>query len=54
MLRLALVFLIVSVVAGVLSYGGAAGAAVGLITMIFWIGIVLFVISVAAHIVRRA
>ena len=54
MLRLALIFFLVSLVAGLLSYGGIAQVAVGLITLIFWIGLVFFILSVTAHIVRRA
>jgi uncharacterized membrane protein YtjA (UPF0391 family) len=48
----ALTFLIVALVAAVLGFGGIAGAAVSIAKIIFFVAIVLFAISVVAHLVR--
>jgi uncharacterized membrane protein YtjA (UPF0391 family) len=44
MLRLALIFLVVGLIAGALGFTGVAGAAVGIAQVIFWIGVALFLI----------
>ena len=48
----ALTFLIVALVAAILGFGGIAGAAVSIAKVIFFVAIVLFAISVVAHLVR--
>jgi uncharacterized membrane protein YtjA (UPF0391 family) len=48
----ALGFLIVALVAAILGFGGIAGAAVSIAKIIFFVAIVLFAISVVAHLVR--
>jgi uncharacterized membrane protein YtjA (UPF0391 family) len=48
----ALTFLIVALVAAVLGFGGIAGAAVSIAKIIFFIAIVLFAVSIIAHLVR--
>lgn len=48
----ALTFLVVALVAAVLGFGGIAGAAVSIAKIIFFIAIVLFAISIIAHLVR--
>ncbi len=48
----AITFLIVALVAAVLGFGGIAGAAVSIAKIIFFVAIVLFAISVVAHLVR--
>ncbi|MGD9670106.1 MAG: DUF1328 domain-containing protein [Hyphomicrobiaceae bacterium] len=45
MLSWAIFFLIVALVAGVLGFGGIASASAGFATTIFYIAIVLFVVS---------
>ncbi|MGQ4275221.1 DUF1328 domain-containing protein [Terrihabitans sp. B22-R8] len=45
MLYWALVFLIVALVAAVLGFGGIAGTAIGIAKIIFFVAIVLFLIS---------
>jgi uncharacterized membrane protein YtjA (UPF0391 family) len=48
----ALTFLVVAIIAAVLGFGGIAGAAVSIAKIIFFIAIVLFAISIVAHLVR--
>lgn len=44
MMKWALVFLVVGLIAGALGFTGVAGAAIGIAKVIFFIGIALFVI----------
>ncbi|MBX9989458.1 DUF1328 domain-containing protein [Phreatobacter oligotrophus] len=50
----AVVFLIVAVVAAFLGFGGVAGTAMSGAQLLFWVAIVLFVVSVVAGLIRRA
>ncbi len=50
----AIIFLIVAIVAAVFGFGGVAGTAVGAAQLLFWVAIVLAVISFIASLVRRA
>ncbi|MBX3054756.1 MAG: DUF1328 domain-containing protein [Caldilineaceae bacterium] len=43
MLRWAVIFLVVALVAAVLGFGGIAGAAAGIAKLLFWVFVVLFV-----------
>ena len=45
MLGLAVTLLIVALIAGILGFGGIAGAAVGMAKLVFFIAIVLFLVS---------
>lgn len=45
MLNWAIMFLVVALVAAVLGFGGIAGVAVGLAKIVFFVAIVLFLIS---------
>ncbi|MET0409386.1 MAG: DUF1328 domain-containing protein [Hyphomicrobium sp.] len=54
LLHYAIVFLIVALVAAALGFGGVAGTAMEGARLIFWVAIVLFVVSVIASFVRRA
>jgi uncharacterized membrane protein YtjA (UPF0391 family) len=49
----AVIFLIVAIVAGVLGFGGVAGTAVQGASLLFWIAIILFVVSLVAGLARR-
>lgn len=49
----AVVFLIVALVAAFLGFGGVAGVATDGARMLFWVAIVLVVISVLGGLVRR-
>jgi uncharacterized membrane protein YtjA (UPF0391 family) len=54
LLHYAIVFLIVALVAAALGFGGVAGTAMEGARLIFWVAIVLFVVSIVANFVRRA
>ena len=53
MLRLALTFLIVAPVAAVLGFGGIAAAAADIGRLLFFVFLVLFIVSLIAHAARR-
>ncbi len=50
----AVVFLTIAVVAAFFGFGGVAGTAMSGAHLLFWVAIVLFVVSVIAGILRRA
>jgi len=52
MLSWALVFLVVALIAGVLGFTSIAGAAVGIAKILFFVFLVLFVVSAIMHMVR--
>jgi uncharacterized membrane protein YtjA (UPF0391 family) len=52
MLRYALIFLVVALVAGLLGFGGLAGASIGIAKILFYLFIVLFVVGLIMHLVR--
>ena len=54
LLHYAVVFLIIALVAAFFGFGGVAGAAMSGAQMLFWVAIVLFVISAVVGLVRRA
>lgn len=54
MLYYALLFLVVAIVAGVLCFGGIAGAASGIAQILFFIFLAFLVISLIAGMFRRA
>ncbi|RUO99647.1 DUF1328 domain-containing protein [Hyphomicrobium sp.] len=54
LLYYAVVFLIVAIVAAALGFGGVAGTAMEGARLIFWVAIVLFVVSIIASFIRRA
>jgi uncharacterized membrane protein YtjA (UPF0391 family) len=49
----AVVFLVVAVVAAALGFGGVAGTAMAGAQLLFWVAIVLFIISLVAGLFRR-
>jgi uncharacterized membrane protein YtjA (UPF0391 family) len=53
LLYYAIVFLIIAVVAAVFGFGGVAGTAMEGAKLLFWVAIVLFVITLIAGVVRR-
>ncbi|MGF0539484.1 DUF1328 domain-containing protein [Agrobacterium sp. ES01] len=53
MLYYALVFLVVALIAGALGFGGIAGASVGIAKILFFIFLVLFIVSLVAGGLRR-
>lgn len=54
LLHWAIIFLVVALVAALLGFGGVAGTAMGAAQMLFWVAIVLFVVTVVASLIRRA
>ena len=52
MLRWALIFLVVALIAGALGFGGIAGTSMGIAQILFFVFVVLFVVSLIAHLVR--
>ncbi len=53
MLYWALMFLLIAVVAAVLGFGGIAVAAAGIAKILFFIFVVLFAVTLIAHLGRR-
>lgn len=53
MLNWALVFLVVALIAAAFGFGGIAAAATGIAKALFFIFLVLFLISLVAGLVRR-
>lgn len=54
LLYYAIVFLIVAIVAAAFGFGGVAGTAMEGARLIFWVAIVLFIVSIVANFIRRA
>jgi len=54
LLHYAVVFLVVALVAAFLGFGGVAGTAMDGARILFWVAIVLFVVSLLAGLIRRA
>ncbi|MET0569433.1 MAG: DUF1328 family protein [Hyphomicrobiaceae bacterium] len=53
LLHYAVVFLVVALAAAALGFGGVAGTAMEGARILFWVAIILFVISLIAGLVRR-
>lgn len=53
LLHYAIVFLVVALVAAFLGFGGVAGTAMEGAKILFWVAIILFVVSLVAGVVRR-
>ena len=54
LLHYAIVFLVVALIAAAVGFGGVAGIAMEGARILFWVFIVLFVVSLVANFVRRA
>lgn len=52
MLRIAIAFFLLALVAAVLGFGGIASAFAGIAEILFWAFLVLFGVSLIAHFVR--
>ena len=52
MLRWALIFLVAALVLGLLGFTSIAGAAIGIAKLLFYVFVVLFLISLVMHLVR--
>ena len=53
LLHWAVIFLVVAIVAALLGFGGAAGTAMSGAKLVFWVAIVIAVISFIAGLVRK-
>ena len=53
LLHYAIVFLVVALIAAAVGFGGVAGVAMEGARLLFWIFIVLFVVSLIVSLVRR-
>ncbi len=54
LLNYAIVFLVVALIAAFLGFGGVAGTAMDGARILFWVAIVLFIVSLVAGLIRRA
>ncbi len=54
MLYYAIVFLVIAIIAAFFGFGGVAGTAVEAARILFWIAIVLLVVSLVFGAIRRA
>ncbi len=52
MLRWALIFLVVALIAGVLGFGSIAGVSMDIARILFLVFIVLFLVSLVMHLLR--
>lgn len=53
LLQYAIVFLVVALIAAAVGFGGIAGVAMDGARLLFWVFIVLFVLSLIAGLIRR-
>ena len=53
LLHYAVVFLVIALVAAALGFGGVAGTAMEGARLLFWVAIVLFVVTMVAGLMRR-
>jgi uncharacterized membrane protein YtjA (UPF0391 family) len=53
MLRWALTFFVVALIAGVLGFAGVALAAAGIAKMLFYLFLILFLVTLVGHLLRR-
>ena len=54
LLQYAIVFLVIALVAAAVGFGGVAGVAMDGARILFWVFIILFVISLIGGLVRRS
>jgi uncharacterized membrane protein YtjA (UPF0391 family) len=54
MLRYALIFFVVALIAALFGFGGIAAGAVEIAKLLFFIFLVLFIVSLVAGLIRRA
>ncbi|MFN3168108.1 MAG: DUF1328 family protein [Phycisphaeraceae bacterium] len=52
MLRLALLFFIVAIIAAIFGFGGIAAGAAAIAEILFWVFVVLFALTLVAGLVR--
>ncbi len=53
MLRWALIFLVIAIVAAIFGFGGIASGAASIAGILFWIAVAIFVIFLVMHLLGR-
>jgi uncharacterized membrane protein YtjA (UPF0391 family) len=53
LLHYAIVFLVVALIAALFGFGGVAGTAMEGARILFWVAIILFVVSIVVNFLRR-
>jgi uncharacterized membrane protein YtjA (UPF0391 family) len=53
LLYYAIVFLVIAIVAAIFGFGGVAGTAMEGARILFWVAIILFIVSAVVGVVRR-
>ncbi len=53
MLRMALMFFLIAVLAGIFGFGGIAAASADIAVLLFWLFVVLFVVSLVFGLIDR-
>ena len=51
MITWALIFLVFALIAAFLGFGGIAGTAAGIAQILFWVGLVLFLVTTLFHLI---
>jgi uncharacterized membrane protein YtjA (UPF0391 family) len=54
LLHYAVVFLVIAIVAALFGFGGVAGTAMSGAQLLFWVAIILFVVSALVGLLRRS
>lgn len=54
MLKWALIFLVIALIAAVFGFGGIAGAATDIAVILFWVAVIIFVLMLIMNFARRA
>lgn len=54
MLKWALIFLVIALIAAVFGFGGIAGAASNIAVILFWVAVIIFVLMLIMNFARRA
>lgn len=54
MLRWALIFLVIAIIAAIFGFGGIAGAAAGIAQILFYVALAVFVVMLAINLFERA
>ena len=54
MLRWAVIFLVIAIVAGILGFAGLMVAAAGIAKLLFYLFLILFLVTLMGHLLRRS
>jgi uncharacterized membrane protein YtjA (UPF0391 family) len=53
MLKCAIIFLVIAIIAAIFGFGGIVAAATSIARVLFWIFIVVFLVSLVVGLIRR-